>query len=1059
MTSKYQIMKNILSLLSLFLLAATQLFPQETRAPQWHTLVSGLSEMIREHKQEDSIRKALGRLDIALWDAPADTALSVCRKLMEDLDSNRYPSLTSDLYYMLNKAYADKGLTGKSLEMLLNSFRLLSEKGLHYNSGYVLIDIGNRFYASGLYHISLNFYREANHIFNKIGARIGNYTANNNLGLSYREMENPDSALFYFRQAERILIENSEFDDKLYLKGHSLAYIASIYYIKKRYNESISYCRRAIDQINADTNRLFNSDHKRTITALLYQIGLCYKELKQESLMLQYFQRATILAKQYRAYRNLFQINLNLCRHFNEAREYGLALLYAKTALDCADSTYVGKDKAEAVYCLALNNLALNNTVAARHYLGMFKKLNDSLETLDATRKLTEIQTAFDAVRSNRENERLKEQQKQYWSWAIAMAILILLTITFLLIYQGIRRKNEQRLKVLSNATFEGILIHDRGIILDTNEKAIEIFGMKPGQKLKGNIFDLIPPEHHSMVLEKIRADQDEQYTIPIKTGSGSIAVVEVLSRPFVYKGRQVRIAAIRDISEQLLANRRLRESEEKYRLLADNMTDILWQLDQDLVFLYISPSVHAILGYTPYEVTGKPISHFLPERSTRILEIFRNRYTSTLHRNLPLLKNIIEIQIRHKDGRLLWFENHISPVLEEDGSLQFFQGITHNINLRKELQQSLQERERTLTTLMANLPGIAYRCKNDKNWTMEFVSKGCLELTGYPPDALVNNKIISYNDLIEPEYREYLWEIWQEKLKTQDFFESEYPIITSNGDRKWVWEKGCGVFDKEGRLIALEGFITDITSKKYFEEYIKNKNAELEEANATKTRFFSIIGHDLKNPLHAILGFSQLLYDEYENYSDEERRQTIRNIRDVSLSLQKLLQNLLEWSQAHSGKIAFTLEKAYLNLLVRETLSLLSEHAAAKEVSIISHIPADLQVYADRNMISTVLRNILSNSIKFSFPGSRVEISARVQGNFTEIMVRDYGTGMDPEEIQQLFDISRKIKRDGTLKEKGTGLGLVICKEFVEKHRGSIQVESTPGEGTTFTFTIPGAG
>ncbi len=1048
-----------LSLFCLLLLVVPRLFCQNAAESQTVAVVRELTEMIRMRENEDSIRKVIGKLDIALWNAPSDTVLSICRRLMELVDSNRNPSLTSDLYYMLNKAYADKGLTGKSLEMLLNSFNLLSKHGLHFQSGYVLIDIGNRFYASELYHISNSFYREAIYVFKKIGARLGTYTATNNLGLCYREMDNSDSALFYFRQAQLILLENTEFNGSQYLKGHSLAYIASVYFMKKRYTEAISYCRRAIDQINADTNHQFDRDHKRTITALLYQIGLCYKGLHQERLMLQYFQRATYLAEQYRAYRNLFQINLKLSEHFNEIHEYKLALRHAGKALDYADSTYVGKEKAEAAWFLALNNLALNNTTEAQHYLNLFKKLNDSLETQATSRMLSEIQTAFDSTRAKRDNERLKTKQQQYWSWVIAISILIILTITFLLINQEIRRKNEQRLKVLSNATFEGILIHEKGIILDTNEKVLEMLGMKAGEKLKGSVLDLVPSEYHGMVLEKISAGREEQYTIPLKTSSGSISVVEVLSKPFIFKGRQVRIVAIRDISEQLLATRRVRESEEKYRLLADNMTDILWQLDPGLVFLYVSPSVLSILGYPPLEVTGRPISDFLPGRSVRILEVFRRRYATTLHNKLPLVKNIIEMQIRHRDGSLMWFESHISPVLEEDGTLRFFQGVTHNIHFRKELQESLKEQERTLTTLMANLPGMAYRCKNDRNWTMTFVSKGCLELTGYPPEALVDNKVIAFNDLIEPEYRESLWEIWQEKLKVQDFFESEYPIITASGNRKWVWEKGCGVYDHEGRLTALEGFITDITSKRYFDESIKNKNAELQEANATKTRFFSIIGHDLKNPLHAILGFSHLLYDEYENYSDEERRQTIRNIRDVSLNLQKLLQNLLEWSQAHSGKIEFTPEKVYLNLMVRETTGILSDQAASKEVSIVNNIPADLQVTADRNMIATVLRNIISNGIKFSFPGGRVEVNARLNGDHTEVSVRDYGTGMKAEETGQLFDIAKKIRRDGTSKEKGTGLGLVICKEFIEKHKGSIHAVSTAGEGSTITFTIPTAG
>jgi signal transduction histidine kinase len=231
---------------------------------------------------------------------------------------------------------------------------------------------------------------------------------------------------------------------------------------------------------------------------------------------------------------------------------------------------------------------------------------------------------------------------------------------------------------------------------------------------------------------------------------------------------------------------------------------------------------------------------------------------------------------------------------------------------------------------------------------------------------------------------------------------------------------------------------------------------AELKELNATKDKFFGIIAHDLKNPLSSLIGASELLIN-YVNQLDKD------NILNISMLLHgsaqqgyALLENLLEWSMTQTGKLEFVARKMIVNEVIKDTISIFKTQATNKNVELQCKINGILEAEIDKNLISSVLRNLLSNAIKFTPKNGKVFIHAhKIQDNI-EISVRDSGIGI-PEEIgNSIFRIDVKYTREGTEQEKGTGLGLLLCREFVEKHGGKIWVESKLGEGSDFKFTIP---
>jgi signal transduction histidine kinase len=236
----------------------------------------------------------------------------------------------------------------------------------------------------------------------------------------------------------------------------------------------------------------------------------------------------------------------------------------------------------------------------------------------------------------------------------------------------------------------------------------------------------------------------------------------------------------------------------------------------------------------------------------------------------------------------------------------------------------------------------------------------------------------------------------------------------------------------------------------------IKKSEEDLIEANATKDKFFSIIAHDLKNPLHAIVLSSDLLISKFRYMDGEQLLDLIKNINRSGVHLSNLLGNLLTWSRTQSGKIEYEPNVIDLLNLVLDNINLNIEHASKKNITLNHKISEGSVVFADYNTVSTVLRNLISNAIKFSFENSEVLIYAEELDKSIAISIHDNGVGISEDDIQKLFRIDIHHTTMGTLKEIGTGLGLILCKEFVELNGGSVWVKSDRELGTTFTFTLP---
>jgi signal transduction histidine kinase len=299
------------------------------------------------------------------------------------------------------------------------------------------------------------------------------------------------------------------------------------------------------------------------------------------------------------------------------------------------------------------------------------------------------------------------------------------------------------------------------------------------------------------------------------------------------------------------------------------------------------------------------------------------------------------------------------------------------------------------------------------------------------------------------------------------EFFKQVLPLFQSdNGEHKATFELDNGtkfffmrtsiIHNKEKNIVGRAVIFNDITRIIENENLLRESEQKLTELNATKDKLFSVIAHDLRNPFQTLMGFSELIHDEALQINNPIIISHSQRLIDSTLQAHKLLQNLLDWSVAQTSGVIVNLQKLNLSIVVSDALMVLNSVAADKQVTFVVDVPKHLNVFADANMIKTVFRNLLANAIKFSFENNKVEIHAMEDGQNCTIVITDFGVGMTQTQIDNLFMIGKLNSTKGTKGEYGTGLGLILCKEFMLKNNGAIWVESTQGFGSSFFLSLP---
>ncbi|MGE5432813.1 MAG: ATP-binding protein [Syntrophomonadaceae bacterium] len=338
----------------------------------------------------------------------------------------------------------------------------------------------------------------------------------------------------------------------------------------------------------------------------------------------------------------------------------------------------------------------------------------------------------------------------------------------------------------------------------------------------------------------------------------------------------------------------------------------------------------------------------------------------------------------------------------------------------------------------------------------VQVASDKLLLMYGYPLEdrsELIGKSVLEF---IDPSEHEYLIQgIRRLAAGESDNKIREYLAVKKDGSKFYVELNYAILPDSNGRPESILVIQRDCTERKRIQEETYKLNLELAELNATKDKFFSLIAHDLKSPFQALIGCSQILSSEYETLSEEEKLSFIGSIEELSRNSYRLLENLLEWSRIQTGQMAINMEEFNLLVELYPTISLLKQTAMNKNISFQYSIDNSIFVKADKNIVSSIIRNLVANSIKFTKPGGSIILLAVKSGASIEFSVADTGIGMQQEILNDLFTVGKCVSRRGTANEDGTGLGLLLCKEMIVKHGGKIWAESQPGKGSTFSFKI----
>ncbi|EFI34646.1 PAS/PAC sensor signal transduction histidine kinase [Desulfonatronospira thiodismutans ASO3-1] len=408
------------------------------------------------------------------------------------------------------------------------------------------------------------------------------------------------------------------------------------------------------------------------------------------------------------------------------------------------------------------------------------------------------------------------------------------------------------------------------------------------------------------------------------------------------------------------------------------------------------------------------------------------------------------ESLFRRPDGSMFWVSRNVRAVRDEKGDVIYYQGFVTDITAKKDAEVRLQERVKEQQCLYQ----ISSAFKKDT--TLDTFLQQAVEAIPpgwqYPEDTAARitfgGKVFS-----TPGFQETPWQM---SVEFTTGAQTLGDITVAYLQEKPRADHGPFLQEEWRLLHAIARHLGGITGRVLAEQEINRKNEQLQQLLDEKDRFFSIIAHDLRSPLTGVMGFTRMLAEEVDQFSQQDLREVAEEMHKATENLQDLLENLLQWASIQKGAIECEPEDVSLAGAADKSIRMVKTPAGNKDISIESEVDSGLMVYADRRMLDTVIRNLLSNAVKFTPAGGRIRISAEIENSECSVHVEDTGTGMDEQTLSGLFVLDRTTSRKGTGGEKGTGLGLLLCKEFVEMQGGKIRVNSTPGKGSTFSFTVP---
>ena len=624
-------------------------------------------------------------------------------------------------------------------------------------------------------------------------------------------------------------------------------------------------------------------------------------------------------------------------------------------------------------------------------------------------------------------------------------AVLILSDITEREEAEGALKESEENYRVIAQSMIDVIFIIDRfGKQLFFNNVVEKILGYKVEEVVGRSFADFLSKENvpeYLIQLENIFSNGEIcNFITQIYHKDGYLVDVEINVKRIKLKGEVVGQGTIRDISAKKRAEEELKNTLNRNIALLGAIPDLMFVFDSNCKIVDFHSEAHNQLLVSPELFLGKLVDEILPHE---VVIITKEKVEAVLTSGEPDYSTY-ELQIGDK---LKYFESRYVPC----GNKEVL-SIVRDISERKKVEESLNVAIESYMAIFNSVSEGIYLL--DESGLLIDVNRGAEIIDQYTTNELVGK---SFQSIGASEKNEH--------LKINDILKEVYETGISASFDFWAVRKNGEIFPKEvfvnkGKYFGKDVLIAtarDITEQNQAEERIRSKNEELQKINAEKDKFFSIMAHDLRSPFAAFLGLTQMMVQDLPSMKLDNIQEIALLMRDSASNLHRLLENLLQWSRLQQGMVAF--DPHYFLLVEKVTSSLrpVMEIASNKGVEIVVNVPDGMFVLADENMLESTIRNLVTNAVKFTDKGGKIFISARAENQgAVQISVKDTGIGMSEKILENLFRIDELNCRPGTNGEPSTGLGLILCKDFIERHGGKIWAESTEFMGSTFHILLP---
>ncbi len=653
---------------------------------------------------------------------------------------------------------------------------------------------------------------------------------------------------------------------------------------------------------------------------------------------------------------------------------------------------------------------------------------------------------------------------------------------------------NENYLSLIYDALHEVIFLldvnpDDSFHVVSVNQAFLAVTGLTREKVVGKRIEEVLPETAHALgkykeaISEKKTVFWEQVVVYPTGELAGAVTVTPVLNAHGVCTHL---VGSIHDITEHEQVDEALRESEEKFRILAENSIDCIWILDTRLKFTYLSPSVERMMGFKPEQWVGTKLSsHFKKKDFLKVGALIAKNI-----KNYETLTHVtFETKMLNSINDEVNVEISSKVLLNSQGKLIGFYGNTRDITERKQAEKARRESEERFRTIVETAPSLLII--TDTKGNNLYISPNCEEITGYTQEELRGKLLWWVHEDDTLRAKELFERTFGEGLGYKNF---EYKIVKKNGEVRYVSSSWDPLKVEDGKFKGIVFQTIDITERKQAEAELQKLNEELEvrvmertnqlseskqalenlvgdlnrttnnlksanerllELDHMKSMFIASTSHELRTPLNSIIGFSSVLLEGWMGEINPEQKEQLQLIHIAGEQLLALINDIIDISKIEAGKLETDIQEFRLKEVIDEAVSIVKNSIDEKGLDLELEVE-DTAIVSDRRRLLQCLLNLLSNAVKFTEKG-KITLHAKTINSMTNISITDTGTGIMPDDIKKLFAAFVRLESSLSAKTQGTGLGLYLTKKLTEDVLdGTIEVTSEYGIGSTFKLNIP---